>query len=163
MVGASVRSAFAASARYVAPAVLVSAEVRAAAMYALGHARFLGIQAVLRALRIRGDLSAGSENPVIIRAVPVGNPLPHVTGHIPQTVPVGWERACRRRAPIAIFGNIVIGKVSLEGIGHVLAAGHELVAPVVRFAVEPAARRKFELRFCWQAPARPLAVCNGIV
>ena len=52
---------------------------------------------------------------------------------------------------------VMARKLALPGIGHVLAAGRELVAPGIFGAVEPATRGEFPFRLGRQVLASPSA------
>src|SRR5580704_16803374 len=71
---------------------------------------------------------------------PVGGPLPDIADHVVDAVAVG--RKCRygRRAIKTVLAAVFMREIALPGIGHVLDAGRELIAPGELGAVEPAAR-----------------------
>src|SRR5205814_9451067 len=131
--------ALAARPHFVGGAVLVRTQIRSAPHHALGDAALGGVETVGRALGVPGRLRAGRQLLVGVVAIPVGAPLPDVAGHVVQAVAVGRERADRRRPLEAVLLGVVVGEFSLPGVGHVLAAGLELVAPGVGLAFQAAA------------------------
>src|SRR5262245_5063657 len=75
----------------------------------------------------------------VLRSVPVGGPLPDIADHVVDAVAVRPERTHRRRALVTVLVEVLAGKFTLPRIGHVHAAGREIIAPGVFGAVEPAA------------------------
>src|SRR5204863_8083655 len=124
---AGVDGAFAAAAGHVAGAVLVGAEKGAAALHALGHAGLLGVEAVRRAVGVAAGASG-----IVVRAVPVGAPLPDVAGHVVEAEAVGREARHRRGAREAVFLRVAIREAALEGVGHGLPVGAKGLAPDIR-------------------------------
>src|SRR5262245_46783877 len=53
--------------------------------------------------------------------IPIGGPLPHVAGHIVETITVGRKTAYRRRALETIFFKVLPGKFTLPGVGHMFS------------------------------------------
>ena len=104
--------------------------------------------------------------PELVGAIPVGDPLPCVAGHVRKTVAVGRETADRTRAERAARLRIDDRKglrlLALPHVRHLLAVRRELVAPCVGCLVEPAARGEFTFGFGRQALAGPLRVGLGV-
>src|SRR5579872_264537 len=71
---------------------------------------------------------------------PVGGPFPHVADHVVDAVGVGRERHHRRGALEAVLTKIFVRGIALPGVGAVLPAGLELIAPGELGAVESATR-----------------------
>src|SRR5688572_13043312 len=84
---------FATAANEIAGAVLIGAQVRSAFQHALGGAGLLRIETVIRALRVPRDRSGARERAVVIRAVPIGAPLPDVASHVEQAKSIRRKRA----------------------------------------------------------------------
>src|SRR5579862_1706932 len=97
MIGGAVRLPFTSAARHVARAIVVAAQKRAAALDALGHARFAGIVAGIRPLGVAGRLSK------IARLIPIAAPFPDIAGHVGKAEAVGGERAYRGCAEVAVL------------------------------------------------------------
>ena len=121
MIRPTVRSTFSAGPDFVCRAVLVRAQVGAAAHHALGGAGFAGVVTIVRTLGIVYRLGAGREPVVIIMPVPIGTPLPDVAGHVGQPIAVGRERADRCRRAVAVFRGVLVRESSLPDVGHPLA------------------------------------------
>src|SRR5580765_2760797 len=85
-----------ATARDVACAILVGAEKRAASVHLLFHAGLAGIETVRRPLRIARERSLRNQRLIVVVAVPVARPFPHVAGHVVEPVGIWRERANRR-------------------------------------------------------------------
>src|SRR5205809_1660069 len=139
VIGSRVGLALAASTGDVTCAILVGAEKRSATLHPFAYSRLTGIETVGRSGWIHRDFAAGCQGLIVVGTVPVGSPFPHVARHVEQAVSIGRERAHRRGSHVSVFTSVCVGKVPLESIRHRLAAGHELVAPVVTLAVESAA------------------------
>src|SRR4051812_29299954 len=108
--GAGVGVALAPATGHVARAVLVGAEVRPALHDALGGAGLGGAAAVGRALRVHREVRLPRQTRVVVRAVPVGAPLPHVAGHGVQAVAVGRERADGGGTSEAVSAGVLVGE-----------------------------------------------------
>src|SRR6266545_4473410 len=89
---------FAPRADHVARAILVSAKKRAAALHALGHARFSGIKTVRGTAGITGDTARGEKRFVVVGAIPIGAPLPDVARQIVKAVAIRRKLRDRRDA-----------------------------------------------------------------
>ncbi len=101
--------------------------------------------------RAAGGLGGGGR----VVLVPVGRPLPHVAGHLEQPVAVGRERLGRRRVLPPVGLGVVVGEVALPHIGHVAAAGRELLAPHELGGLQAAPGRPFPLGLGRQILAGP--------
>jgi hypothetical protein len=67
-----------------------------------------------------------------------GRPLPDVAGHVVEAVPV-WGKSLHRRCPVKAVGPKVLPRESaLPGVGHDATSRHEVPAPGVASAVQPA-------------------------
>src|SRR4051812_10957462 len=143
---AAVGGALATSAGQVARAVEVAAQKRAPTLHALRHAGLLRVVAGIRSLGI-----AGGTGRVIVRPIPVGAPLPDVTRHVDQPVPIRRERAHRGGGPEPVGQSVLIGKVALPVIHLPLSTGEQFIAPHVLFAVESAPRGEFPFRLSRQS------------
>src|ERR1700733_7707040 len=106
--------------------------------------------------------SLGGELGLIVRPIPVANPLPYIARHVVQSVPGGEKLRDGRNARVSIRCGVVIRKMSLVGVGHPLAVNAVFIAPHVNFARESTARGKFPLRFRWQTLASPFGIRCGI-
>ena len=96
MIRAGVDLPFAARADDVTRAVLVVAKKRAAAMHAFFLVRLGRIEWRIRTLGIVCDAAFVGQRLVVIRAIPITTPLPHITGHVVETVTVDWKTFNRR-------------------------------------------------------------------
>ena len=152
--------------RPVAPAVVRRAQVRAAFDDLAGNLDVGGrrVVAALLASAARILRNAASLRRVgfVPGRVPVGGPFPDVADHVVEAVAVRRERRDRRGAFEAVLVMVLARKFALPGVGHVLAAGRELVAPGVVGAVEPAARREFPFGFGRQLLAGPARVSERV-
>src|SRR5262245_28415583 len=136
------------SGRPIATAVIRGTEVRPALHDLAGDPdlRGSGIVAVLTSATTRvGDRAAGSFDLAVILE-PVGRPLPHVTVHIEQAVPIRRKRADGRCPLVAVFDEVLPGELTLPGVRHWSAVRHVLVTPREFRLFEPAARGDFPLR-----------------
>ena len=145
----------------IAPAVIRRAQMRAALDDLAGDfdvgltgivARGLG--AAARVFRnAAGFWSIG----LVLLGVPVGSPFPDIADHVVNAIAVRRERRDRRGPLVTIVVQVLPGKFALPGIGQMLAAGRELVAPGIFRAVEAAARGEFPFGLGRQILAGPLA------
>ena len=148
--------------RAVAAAVVGRAEMRAALDH-LSRNFDLGLGGVIarvlgRAARVLRDAARLRGVGGVSLREPVRRPLPDVADHVVQAVAVGRKRGDRRGALEAVGAEVLARKLALPGVGHVRAAGRELVAPGIVDAVEPAARGEFPFRFGRQLLAGPCGV-----
>src|ERR1700730_14814476 len=79
--------------------------------------------------------------------IPVGGPLPDIADHVVDAVAVRREGRDRRGAIEAVAADILLREFALPGIGHVLAAGRELVAPGELCTIKRATGGEFPFRF----------------
>src|SRR5207245_8774773 len=75
---------------------------------------------------------------------------------------IGWVLSDGSDSDITIFAGVVIGKVSLMGIGHPLAVGAKLVAPDEGLSTQSTARRELPFRFRRKPLTCPLGVCQRV-
>jgi hypothetical protein len=101
--------------------------------------------------------------PIIVDTIPVGGPLPDVTGHVVKAVPVGRERSHGRGRVESIVVRVFVWKVPLKSIRHVLPIRTERVAPNERFSSEAATGGELPLRFGGKTLAGPLCVSESVV
>ena len=127
VIGSRVELSFAASAGDITGAVLVGTKKRASTLHALFAARFARIETVRRTFGINRDFAISCQGLVIIGSIPMGSPFLHIACHIEQTIPVGRERANRSGREISVLASVGVREVTLKGIRHVVATGHELV------------------------------------
>src|SRR5439155_4814378 len=158
MIGPSVDFAFAACADDVARAILLVAKKRATAMDALLLVRLSRIKWRVRPLRVARHSTFVRQRLVVIRAIPIATPFPDVAGHVVKTVAVWRKRFHRCDAFVTVFARILHWKFSLPRVGHPFSAGTKIIAPDVRFSLQPAARRKFKLRFGRQTFTCPFRI-----
>src|SRR5579872_1683442 len=93
---------------------------------------------------------------------PIGRPFPDVADHVVDAITVRRKRHYRRGAVEAVLAFVLVREISLPGIGAMLSAKRELVAPSVFGTVEPAASGKLPLRFSRQVLAGPFGKSEGI-
>src|SRR5215470_4882273 len=98
----------------------------------------------------------------VLGGPPVGGPLPNIADHVVDAVAVRRECRDRRGAVEAVLAFILIREIALPGIGAMLSARRELVAPGKLGTVEAAARRELPLRFGRQVLARPFGVSERV-
>src|SRR5258705_1264612 len=135
----------------IAPAVIRRAQMRAAFDDLAGNfdgrlARIVtrGLGAAARVFRNgAGFWHVG----FMLLRVPVGGPFPDIADHVVNAIAVGRERRDRGRPLITIVVQVLFWKFALPGIGLVLAAGREFIAPGIFGAVKPAARAEFPFGF----------------
>src|SRR5205809_971163 len=154
--------AFAAGADHVTGAILVRAQVRAAALDALLLPRLRGIERALRALRVARDDPGARESLVVVGVVPVAHPFPGVAGDVIQPVARRRERSDSGESRVPILAGIRHRKASLVRVGHRLPTRMEVVAPGVELSGQPAARREFPLGLRGEPLAGPVRVRRGI-
>ena len=87
--------ALAARANHVARAELIGAEKRPAAMHPFLHARFSGIERVGRTLRVARDAADRRQLTVVVRAIPIADPLPDVADDVMEPDAFAGNRATR--------------------------------------------------------------------
>ncbi len=98
VIGPCARLAFAAPTRHVTRTILICAQERAAAMDLFRQARLRGIKALPRPCGIYRGRSTVRQRLVVVRPIPIRRPLPNVTGHVIESIPIGRERSHRRCA-----------------------------------------------------------------
>src|SRR4029077_13908428 len=158
MVRARIGLALPAAACDVARAILIGAEERAASVHFLFYTGLAGIETVRRPLRIARERSLRNQRLIVVVAIPVAGPFPHVAGHVVESVGVRRERGNRGSTLVAVFFRILVWKMPLEGVRHELAAWLQLIAPGVGLSFQPAALREFVFSFLRQALAGPFCV-----
>src|SRR5271170_4588958 len=109
-------------------------------------------------LRIASNSAGCDELLVIVGTIPVACPLPYVAGHVVKAIRIcrelrNWSQACE-----AVGAGVLIGEVSLMGIGHPFSVGAKVVSPDEGLAGLAATRGEFPLRFGGQPLARPFCV-----
>src|SRR5215831_8287002 len=113
----------------VAGTKLLIAKKRAAAMDPLLLIRLSRIKWRVRSLRIARDSAFVGQRRVIVRAVPIAAPFPHVSGHIVKTVAI-WRKGFHRGdSGVTVLPRIFHRKFSLPGVGHPFSAWTKFVAP----------------------------------
>src|SRR5262245_55654811 len=115
----------------------------------------------LSASRVKARAAGVGYKAVLL--IPVGRPLPDITGHVVQSVAVRRERTDWRRALITVGQQVHDRKFALPGIGHHLAVRRELVSPGVDSAFEPSARGELPLGFGRQFLACPSRIGFGVL
>ena len=148
--------------RAVAAAVVRRAQMRAAFDDLAGDfdLRLARVVAVLLAAAARIFRNAARLRRVglVLLRKPVGGPFPDIADHVVHAVAVGRKRRYGRRAIKTVLAAVLVREIALPGVGHVLAAGRELVAPGELGAVEAAARGEFPFGFGRQILAGPCGV-----
>src|SRR4030081_986351 len=161
MICSGVWISFAPSSRHIAFTVLIGAKKRSAFLHALGDVNFLRIKAVWRSLRI-ARYPIALKLCVVIRAIPVGNPLPDISRHVVEAKLVEREGCDRRYPSVSIFGSILVGEMSLKGVGHPFTSWIELITPGIGLPVAAATRSELPLGLGGKSLVRPLRVSHGI-
>src|ERR1700722_2259141 len=126
-------------------------------MHFLGLARFRRIIRSIRSLRV-ARCAAGFELLVVVRAIPVTGPLPHVARHIVESISVGRKLRHRSKSDVAVFAGIFVREMPLVSVSHPFAIGTKVIAPDIRPAGKSATSRKLPLSFRRQTFAGPLCV-----
>src|SRR5215469_3284791 len=139
----------------VAGTVLISAEKRSAALNFLRLIWFGRIKRGIGSLRIACRPTGDRQLLVIVRAVPVSCPLPHVPSHVVKSVSIGWVLRHRCNADKSIFASVVYWKVSLVSVRHPLVMRTKLIAPHKRLSRRPSTCGKFPLCLSWQSLSSP--------
>src|SRR5204862_3436516 len=88
--------------------------------------------------------------------------FPDVARHIVEAVAVRRETRYRRGSPESVGLAVIVGKTTLPDVRHPAAVRRLLIAPAVRFPIQPAPRRMFPFRFRRQSFARPLRIDQGV-
>ena len=148
--------------RAVAAAVVRRAQMRAAFDDFAGDLdlRLAGVVAVFfaAAARIFRNAARFRRVGLVLLRKPVGRPFPDIADHVVHAIAIGRKRRHRRRAVKTVLAAVLVREIALPGVGHVLAAGRELVAPGELGAVEPAARGELPFGFGRQVLAGPCGV-----
>src|SRR5580765_2350155 len=126
-------------------------------------ARFGGIERIGWTLRIASKVAHRRQLAVVVGTIPIAGPLPYVAGDVIESVAVWWKLRNWRDPEECICAGVVIGKVTLMAIRHPPVAILERIAPGEHLAGQPAARRKFPLRFGRQPLAGPLRVGERVL
>ena len=152
--------------RPITPAVVRRTEVRAAFQnlarnFDVRQARIVALL-LPPAPRVFGNAAGLRRVGLVLRRVPIGRPFPDIADHVVQAVAIRRKGRYGRGALVAIDVQILAWKLALPGVGHVLAAGRELIAPGELRAVEPAARGEFPLGLGRQILARPSGIGERI-
>src|SRR6516165_4534740 len=113
----------------------------------LALGRLVGIPWVRRALRVASDSAGCGEGLIVVRAIPVGGPLPDVSGHVVEAVAVWREGLYGRKANVSVVASVLVREVALMRVGHPLSARAEIVAPDIRLAREAATGGELPLCF----------------
>src|ERR1700757_1419504 len=103
--------ALASSSDHVARAVLIRAQKRTPAVDLFLFGRFRGIEGSFRAFRIARHSANLGELSVVVRAIPVGGPLPNVPGHVIKPVTIGQEVADGGDANETVSAGILNGEM----------------------------------------------------
>jgi hypothetical protein len=119
----------------------------------LDNARLPRVVAVglARAARIFRDAARLWHIVVVLRRVPIGCSFPHIANHVVEAMAVWRKCFDRRGAPEAVLRKVLPGKLPLPCVGHVTAAGCELVS-----------RGEVPLGFRWRRLAAPFGIGPGI-
>ena len=112
--------------------------------------------------RVPCDARRRGQRGVVVGPIPVAHPLPDVAAHVVEPIAVGRELGHRGDAREAIGGAVLVGEVSLVGVGHPLAVAPERVAPRIDLAGQAAARGEFPFGLRGQALAGPGRVGDRI-
>ena len=97
-------------------AVRTVAQVRAAAKYP-------------RISRWRANRVVPFALHMVVRAEPIGAPLPHVARHVIQAIGIRLERFNRRRACVAVTLVVFVRKLTLPNVTHMSSAWLKLISP----------------------------------
>src|SRR5258707_2427685 len=148
--------------RTIAAAVIGSAEMRAALKHLAWNPGVRVTRIVARCLRPAARIFRNAARlrrvSVMLSRIPVRRPFPDIADHVAQAIAVGRECSDRRGAFEAIGRKILVRKISLPGVGHVLAARKLLVAPGEFRAVQSAACGEFPFGLGGQFLAGPSGV-----
>ena len=105
---------------------------------------------------------------VVLGAIPVAHPLPHIAADVIESVAVGRKLRDGRDAREAVGTAVAIGKVALMAVGHPCSALSrrrgllEFIAPGKDLPRQSPSSRKFPLGFSGKPLACPFRVSNGI-
>src|SRR5262245_8145860 len=95
---------------------------------------------------------------LVLGYIEVGRPLPHIANHVVKSIAIRWVCADRRSRLVAIFEQVLPGKLPLPGVRHRLAIWLELIAPGELFVLKTAARSEFPFRLSGKLLACPSRV-----
>src|SRR5215467_7072443 len=98
--------ALAPSADQIPGAILIRAKERATAHGSLWLTRLRRIERGFRSLGVTRRASRGRELAIIVRTIPVADPLPHIAGHVIQSIAVWRERIHGTHPGVAIRAHI---------------------------------------------------------
>src|SRR5690625_3846180 len=97
----------------------------------------------------------------------VTRPLPYITGHIKESVSIGWKHS-NRRGPFIPTRSIIIrpevhpGKLSLPDIGFWLLLCRGGISPDIDSPIDTTTRSILPFRFSRQLLICPLCISNSI-
>src|SRR5262245_16670805 len=93
--------------------------------------RLAGIVALVfaPAAGIMGNAAGFGRIGFVLGRPPVGRPFPDIADHVVKAVTVRRESCYRRGTLVTVLREVFVRKSSLPGIGHMLASGHEFIAP----------------------------------
>src|SRR5215468_3198559 len=91
--------------------------------------RHMGIETLVSFSAFGIEARAARLRYLLVLLVPIRCPLPHVAGHLVETIAIGWKTSHRRSAFEPVFFKILPGEFTLPGVGHVLAIRCKRIAP----------------------------------
>src|SRR5580658_10886635 len=153
----------ASSADHVARAILIGAKKRTSTLRFLWLSGLGRIEGRLWTVGIPRHAVHTRQLLVVIRAIPIARPLPHVPRHIIKTV------AVRRKPPdccdpyVVVFSGVLVWKVTLKRIGHPLSFWSKRIAPYKWLSGQSTSCRKFPFSFGRQSLPGPLGVSRSIL
>jgi hypothetical protein len=152
--------------RAIAAAVIRRAQMRAAfddlaGNFDLRLPRVVALP-LLSAARILRNATGLRRFAFVFCRPPIGGPFPDIADYVVEPVAVRRERHDGRCAPAAVGREIQMRKDSLPGIGHRLAARHELVTPGEFGVIAPTARCELPFGFGRQFLAGPSRISFGV-
>src|SRR4029079_12460111 len=108
-----------------------------------------GIERTIGAARVARDTAGRGQLRVVVRSVPIADPLPHVAGDVVKPVPVRRKLRHRRETDVRVLARVLVREMSLMTVRHPCSVRPEGVAPRIDVSGETAAGGEFPLGLCW--------------
>src|SRR4029077_11603546 len=146
--------------RTIAPAVVRRTQMRSA-LHDLprdAYVRHVRIIALVALSASRVKAGAAGLRDLFVLLIPIGGPLPHVTGHVVEPVAIRRKRPHRRRSFKPVKLKILPREVALPSVGHMFAARSKFVTPNELRTIQPSARSELPLGFRWQLFSYPFGI-----
>src|SRR5580658_1002914 len=153
----------ASSADHVARAILIGAKKRTSTLRFLWLSGLGRIEGRLWTVGITRHAVHTRQLLVVIRAIPIARPLPHVPRHIIKTVAVRRKPPDCRDPHVVVFSRVLVWKMTLKRIGHPLSFWPKLIPPDKWLSSQSTACREFPFGLGWQSLTGPFRISRSIL